>query len=244
MTCFRTLAFNLVFIFLSLFWSIVLLWTLILPRPAINSIVKHTYFRTLYWAEKYILGLTFKLEGLDNLPDSGGYVLAAKHQSAYETLKLPFILEHPAIVLKRELTWFPLWGWYPKRMGMIPIDRGSARVALKSITDGAKRVVNHEDRPLIIFPQGTRVAPGVTAPYKTGIAHIYKAVNGPVIPVALNSGVYWGKNSFWKKPGVITIKFLPPIPQGLEISDFMQQLETVLEKESTALLESHFAKAS
>lgn len=235
MHIFRTLAFNIVFFGLSLFWSLALLWILILPRKTINNILKNTYFRSVDWAERYILGLHCQIEGLENLPKSGGYVLAAKHQSAYETLKFPLLFDQTAIVLKRELTWIPLWGWYPRRMGMIPIDRGSARVALRSITEGAKRVVNDEKRPLIIFPQGTRVAPNTKRPYKTGIAHVYKAVDGPVIPVALNSGLYWGKNSFWKKPGTVTLKFLPAIPAGLDIHDFMQQLEDVLETESDAL---------
>ncbi|MGM0421836.1 MAG: lysophospholipid acyltransferase family protein [Pseudomonadota bacterium] len=231
----RTLTFNLVFFGASLFWSLALLWVLVLPRPLINKIIKNTYFRTVNWAERYILGLNCRVEGLENLPQSGGYVLAAKHQSAFETLKFPFLFDQTAIVLKRELTWIPLWGWYPRRMGMIPIDRGSARVALKSITDGAQRVVDSEQRPLIIFPQGTRVAPGDKKPYKTGIAHVYKAVNAPVVPVALNSGLYWGKNSFWKKPGTVTLKFLPPIPPGLEVHDFMLRLEDTLETESDAL---------
>lgn len=213
-----------------------MVWILILPRKWAIRILHDTYFTTIYLLEKYILGLEYKIEGWDNIPKDSGYILACKHQSAYETLKLPYLFANIAIVLKRELTWFPIWGWYPKKMGMIPIDRGSAKVAMASIVKGAKRVLNEEKRPLLIFPEGTRTRVGEKKKYKGGVGRIYEAVQIPVVPVALNSGLFWGKNKVWKRPGVVTIKFLPPIMPGLEMHQFMDKLQSDIETASDQLI--------
>tara|TARA_B100000686_G_scaffold354853_1_gene467702 strand:+ start:949 stop:1683 length:735 start_codon:yes stop_codon:yes gene_type:complete len=231
----RNLLFNLLFFFGSLFLSLILIWTILLPQKWTIKIIRNVYFRSVMYLEKYVLGLDYELVGLENLPDEP-FILAAKHQSAYETLKLPYLFEDVAIVLKRELTWIPLWGMYPPAMGMIPIDRGSAKVAMKSILKGAERILNEEHRPLLIFPQGTRTAVGEQRKYKIGIARIYEKVNRPVVPVALNSGLYWGKNKFWKRSGCVTLKFLPPIQPGLDQKAFMERLETAIETESQMLL--------
>ncbi len=233
--CFRSIAFNLCFFAGSLFFSIALLWIFILPKQKANNVIRICYFGYMDIIEKYILGLHLHIEGIENIPKNTPYILAAKHQSAYETLKLPFIIENPAIVLKRELTWIPIWGWYPKKMGMIAIDRGSATQAMRSIIKGAKRV-KAEGRPIIIFPQGTRVSPNEDIPYRGGLAKLYKEIDLPIIPMALNSGLHWGRNSFWKTSGTITFKFLPPIQAGLQPQEMMAKLEEILETESKALL--------
>jgi 1-acyl-sn-glycerol-3-phosphate acyltransferase len=235
----RTILFNFAYIFLSLFWSIALLWALLLPKKTLNALIRNTYFWSISIAEKYILGLTYKIEGVENIPKEGGYILAAKHQSAFETLKIPLIIKSPAIILKKELTFIPLWGLYPICMGHIAIDRGSAKVALKSIVEGAKRVINDEKRPVLIFPEGTRTKPGSPAEYKSGVSFIYKAVEAPVVPLALDSGKFWGKNSFWKKSGCVTLKFLPPIQPGLSGKDFMKRLENDIETASNELLDKN-----
>lgn len=232
----RTILFNIIYLAVSLFWSLVLIWVFVLPRKTLVKILQKTYFLSIAFIERYVLGLTYKIEGTEHLPKTGGYIIAAKHQSAYETLKIPLIIDDPAIILKKELTYIPIWGWYPTGMGHIAIDRGSAKQALKSIVKGAQRVLHDENRPVLIFPEGTRTPPGATPQYKSGIAHIYKATEVPVIPLALNSGVFWGKNSFWKKPGTVTLKFLPPIPSGLSNKEFMSQLEERIETASNALL--------
>ncbi len=234
----RNLVFNFFYFLLSIFWSVFLVWTLILPQSWAIKIVHDTYFTTVAILEKYLLGLTYKIEGWENIPQNSGFILAAKHQSAYETLKLPYLFADLAIVLKRELTWIPLWGWYPIKMGMIPIDRGSAKVAIESIIKGSKRILHEEKRPLLIFPEGTRTTVGETRKYKAGVGRIYEANDVPVIPVALNSGLFWGKNKFWKQPGCVTIKFLPPIEPGLETKTFMDRLQSEIEQESLALLPS------
>jgi len=231
----RSLAFNFLFFAGSLFFSLALLWALLLPRRQSAQIIRTVYFGYMDFIETNILGLHLKIEGWEHVPKDGAFILAAKHQSAYETLKLCKIMKDPAIVLKRELTWIPIWGWYPKKMGMIPIDRGSVTQAMRSIIKGAQRVKN-EKRPILIFPQGTRVAPGAKADYRGGIGKIYKDIALPVIPMALNSGLFWGRNAFWKKPGTVTFRFLPAIPAGLPPQEMMRQLEESIEKESNALL--------
>lgn len=233
----RNLLFNLVFFTFSFLASLFLIWSILLPQKWTIKIIRNCYFGGVLLIERYILGLDYRIEGWENVPTQGPFILAAKHQSAYETLKLPYIFEDVAIVLKRELTWLPLWGWYPRAMGMIPIDRGSAKVAMASILKGSKRIIDKERRPLLIFPQGTRTAVGEKRKYKFGIARIYEAVNAPVVPVALDSGVFWGKNKFWKRSGVVTIKFLPPIQPGLPMDQFMTRLENDIETASDKLLE-------
>jgi len=232
----RNILFNFLFFTLSFFLSLILIWSILLPQKWTIKIIRNFYFGVILLLERHILGLDYRIEGWENIPKSGSFILAAKHQSAYETLKLPYIFEDVAIILKRELTWIPLWGWYPRAMGMIPIDRGSAKEALGSIIKGSKRILNDEQRPLLIFPQGTRTAIGEKRKYKIGIGRVYESTDTPVIPVALNSGVYWGKNKFWKRSGCVTIKFLPPIPPGLPVSEFMQRLESDIESESDKLL--------
>ena len=232
----RNILFNTLYILTSVFWSLFLVWTLILPRKWAIKIIHDTYFRSIFLLEKYILNLDYKIEGWENVPQDSGFILACKHQSAYETLRLPYLFADIAIVLKRELTWFPIWGWYPVKMGMIPIDRGSAKVAMASIVKGAKRILHEEKRPLLIFPEGTRTIVGQTRKYKGGVGRIYEATNTPVVPVALNSGLFWGKNKIWKRSGVVTIKFLPPIKPGLPMAEFMDRLQSDIERESERLL--------
>lgn len=233
----RSIIFNFFFFFGSLFLSIALLWTLLLPRRVCTLLISKIYAGYVSFIEKHIMGITLELRGLENLPKDSLYIIAAKHQSAFETLILPYmaVLKYPTIVLKKELTYIPLWGWYPLRMGFIAIDRGSGSVAIRSIVRGSKRSVA-EGRPIVIFPEGTRTKVGETKKYKVGIAKIYHDLGVPVVPMALNSGLYWGKNSFFKKSGKVIFEFLPPIEPGLEQKEFMHKLELELEKASNALI--------
>jgi len=184
------------------------------------------------------MGITLKIEGIENLPADGKFIIAAKHQSAFETLNIPFMKEfhYPAIVLKKSLTYIPIWGLYTIGMKQIAIDRGSGTVAMRSIVRGSKRSIDN-GRAVIIFPQGTRTAVGAKKPYLVGIAKIYKELEVPVVPLALNSGLVWPKNSFMKHPGVVTYKFLKPIKPGLKPSELMEKLETIIETETDKLVE-------
>lgn len=184
------------------------------------------------------MGITLKIEGMENLPKDGKFIIAAKHQSAFETLNIPFMkkFKYPAIVLKKELVYIPIWGLYTIGTGQVAIDRSSGTVAMRSIVKGSKKAME-EGRPVIIFPQGTRTAIGAKKPYLVGIAKIYKELNVPVVPLALNSGLVWPKNSFMKYPGVVTYKFLKPIQPGLKPSELMEKLETTIETETDKLIE-------
>lgn len=236
MNLLRGIAFNIAFYGGSFLFGIGLQWIrFVKKREDAQRYIKNSYFTYVDWCERKILNLQLEMRGLENLPKDGAYIIAAKHQSAYETIKLALVIDDPAIVLKEELTKIPLWGWYTVKIGMISIDRGSALQAMRSIIRGAERV-KKEGRPIIIFPQGTRVPPGERRPYRMGLAKLYKEAELPIVPLALNSGVFWGKNSFIKKPGTVVFEFLPPIPPGRKPTDAMKELQEVLEERSDKLV--------
>jgi len=219
------------------------MWSLLLPAKTCVAIISCTYMKYIDLIEKYVMGITLKIEGLENIPSDGKFIIAAKHQSAFETLNIPFMKEfhYPAIVLKKSLKYIPIWGLYTIAMKQIAIDRGSVTVAMRSIIRGAEKTLSG-NRPFIIFPQGTRTAIGQKIPYRSGIAKIYKETNVPIIPLALNSGLVWGKNSFIKSPGIVTYKIMPPIEAGLEPSELMQKLEDIIETESDKLVEEELSR--
>lgn len=197
----------------------------------------HFWTRGVSWMERHLLGLTYEIRGAEHLPKSGGFIVAAKHESTYETFKLHAMFHDPAIVLKKELLAIPLWGHYLKKSGVIAIDRSTPERAAVSVRDGAK-VVAAQERPIVIFPQGTRVSPEATTkekPYKAGAFRVYEATGLPVIPLALNSGCFWPKGKLLKKSGVVVFEFLPEMPAGLDRQSFMRALEDALESKSRLL---------
>ena len=199
-----------------------MLWALPLPRRQMLYVV-HLWLRQMAWLENHIGGITYRVVGSAYVP-AGACIIACKHQSAWETLKLHLLFSDPAIVLKEELLNIPLWGWYLRRVGMIPIDRAGYTKALSSMMLAAHKAVA-AGRKIVIFPQGTRIAPGVTKPYKSGVVALYQELNLPIVPMALNSGLFWPKNGFLKKPGTITVEFLPPILPGLPREAMMERLK-------------------
>lgn len=211
-----------------------LLWTLPLPRRAMLRVV-HFWLAGVEWIEKNIGHLTYTVRGREHVPP-GACIVACKHQSAWETFKLHRLFDDPAVVLKEELLNIPFWGWYVRRAGMIPIDRAGGTKALGGMMRAAHAAVR-EGRKIVIFPQGTRLAPGVWKPYKSGVAALYQELKLPVVPMAHNSGLFCPKGSFVKKPGSITIEFLPPIPPGLTRDAMMARLERELEGAANRLLE-------
>jgi 1-acyl-sn-glycerol-3-phosphate acyltransferase len=178
--------------------------------------------------------LRYEVRGREYLP-AGPCLVAAKHQSAWETLKLHLLLPDPAVVLKRELTRLPVWGWFAVKAGMIPVDRGARGRALASLLAGARQVVA-EGRPIVIFPQGTRTAPGTHHPYRIGVGMLYEQLHLPIVPMALNSGLYWPRRAFLKRPGTIVVEFLPPIQPGLDRHQAMHELEARLEAATDRLV--------
>ncbi|MCB1783472.1 MAG: 1-acyl-sn-glycerol-3-phosphate acyltransferase [Alphaproteobacteria bacterium] len=234
----RSTIFNLLFFVVTSISCVLLLPTLFLPRQAYLFTVRFFVYTTEFLA-RTILGQRFEVRGREHLPTSGAYIVAAKHQSAYETLKLHILFKDPAVVLKKELLSIPVWGKYLEKSGVIAIDRSSPKAAIKSIQDGAIKIAA-QGRPMIIFPQGTRVRTDQTIkdkPYKIGVTRMQEAANVPIIPLALNTGLYWPRGSWTQKPGTIIFEFLPAIPPGGNPSETLRKLESQLEEKSGALLE-------
>lgn len=177
---------------------------------------------------RWIVGLRYEVRGLEHLPPDGGCIVAAKHQSAWDTFLFHGVLPDPVYILKKELLAIPFIGWYMRKGGMIDVDRDAGASAMRHMIAGAKAAAA-EGRQLVIFPEGTRTPPGDHRPYKPGIMALYGRMNRPVIPVALNSGWFWARQSFLKYPGTIVVEFLPPIAPGLDRHAFMDVLHTRIE---------------
>jgi len=220
------------------------LWTFFMGLGGMPMLALPMRYRTRaarFWAQgvlvllRWIVGLDHRVIGLENLPD-GASVIASKHQSAWDTIVFLALLPAPVYVLKQELMWIPIYGWYAKRTNMIPVDRSAGASALKSLIAKARPILA-AGRAIVIFPQGTRTPVGSTLPYLPGVYSVATALSGtPVVPVALNSGKFWGRRAILKRPGVITLQFLEPMPQGLDRRAFMAQLESRIEA-ATADLE-------
>jgi len=187
-----------------------------------------------------IVGLDGEIRGLEHVPQ-GACLIGMKHQSAWDTLILPVVLGDPAVVIKRELLWVPFYGWYARRAGSIAIDRRGGAGALRRMLAIARRAAA-AGRPLVIFPEGTRTAPGQTLAYQPGVAALYQALSLPLVPAAVNSGLYWGRRAFVKRPGRIILSFLEPIPPGLPRREVMRELEARIETATAALEKEGLAR--
>ncbi len=219
----RSLAFNFVF-YLSLIVQMIL-WTpyyFLSPRARAWFVPKF-WSRTSMWLHKVIGGTDSEITGTENLPE-GSFILAPKHQSFWDTIAFFPYLNDPLYILKRELTWIPFFGWYIMKMRMIPVDRGSRSKALKAVIAATKAELARNPRQLIIYPEGTRRAPGDEPAYKYGIVELYSQLGVPVVPVAHVAGLYWPRRKFLRFPGTIKARFLPPIPPGLDREEFMRRL--------------------
>lgn len=189
--------------------------------------------RATLWGLRWIIGARVSFEGLENVPQEGA-LIAMKHQSTLDTIVPALFIPRPVYVYKAELGNTPVMGAYLKK-NQLGVDRGGHAKALKSLVRGARVAVSHS-RQVLIFPEGTRQELDAPPDYKPGIAAMYKDLNIPVTPVALNTGLIWKPKGILRKPGHVTFKVLPPIPAGLSREDFMRELERVLETESQALL--------
>ncbi|WP_404373361.1 lysophospholipid acyltransferase family protein [Sphingomonas sp. MMS24-J45] len=183
-----------------------------------RALVAHTHFWTRWhgWTTRHILRIDQRIEGarFGDLQFGGAPVLyAAKHQSMYETLELGRMLRNPAIVMKQELAEIPVWGWAAKRYGVIVVDREASAGALRRMLRDARAALA-ANRSILIFPEGTRVAPGEQPPLRAGFAGLYQMLKIPVVPVAIDSGMVWPKHGP-KVPGTVTFRFGEPIPPGL-----------------------------
>ncbi|MGF1629053.1 MAG: lysophospholipid acyltransferase family protein [Kiloniellaceae bacterium] len=228
----RSLLFNAFFYGWTAIIVIVGLPLLLGPRIGIYYLGR-AWAHPILAALRLLCGLRHEVHGRENLPP-GAVLIAAKHQSAWDTIIFSILLWDHSFVLKRELLWVPLFGLYLARAGLIAVDRQGGSKALRKMVTAAKSVAA-AGRPIVIFPEGTRVAPDQQRPYHPGVAALYSQLGVPVVPVALNSGLFWRRRSFWKVPGSITLEFLPPIGPGLPRKVFLARLEQAIEGRSRAL---------
>lgn len=230
----RSILFNTLF-YASLILQMILLspYYFLAPRKKAFAIPKN-WARSNHWLMEKVVGTTFTVEGLENIPE-GGYILAPKHQSLWDTYALLPWLDDPVYILKRELMWIPIFGWYVARQKMIPVDRGARGKVMVKVMERAKQEMA-AGRQLIIYPEGTRRPAGAEPAYKYGIARIYRDLDVPVVPVAMHPGLFWPRRKFLRFPGHFKVKILPPIEPGLDPDVFYETLVEKLEKASDALL--------
>lgn len=229
----RSVLFNLVFYLWTALLGVVALPVLLAPRRC-SMRLGRWWSGTVLALLKAIVGLDHELRGNEHL--SGGVaIIAMKHQSAWDTLAVPLLIDDPAVVTKRELLWIPVYGWYVRRAGMIAIDRGAGLKALRSMIAEA-RVVVAQGRPIVIFPEGTRTAVGHHREFHPGVAALYRQLDLPVVPVAVNSGLFWSRRSFVRRPGRIIVEALPPVPPGLERKKFLAELQERIETATARLV--------
>jgi 1-acyl-sn-glycerol-3-phosphate acyltransferase len=230
----RSVVFNLLFYLNLVVYLLAALPTLLLPSHYLLSLAR-SWARTNLWLLRVVCGIRADFRGLEKIP-SGGLIIASKHQSIWETFALLPYVNDPTFILKRELMWIPLFGWFLWKAGMIPVDRGARGPALAAMTERAKVEVQR-GRQIIIFPEGTRRPPGAEPRYKFGVAHLYAETGMPCVPVALNSGLFWPRRSFRRFPGTVVVQVCEPIAPGLEKSDFIVRLQEAIETASAKLVE-------
>jgi 1-acyl-sn-glycerol-3-phosphate acyltransferase len=230
----RSLIFNLAFYLVTAIMLVAMLpLFFILPQWFGMGVVRE-WATTVVRLHRLIVGARLEVRGLENVPP-GGVLIASKHQSFFETFALIPLLKNPTIVMKQQIRWWPIFGQYTIKTGMIHVDREGKTAALRALSARAREEIG-KGREIIIFPEGTRRTPGAPPDYQTGVALLYKTLNVPVVPVALNSGLYWPRRSFLRYPGTIVFEFLPPIPPGLDSRAFLTRLETTIESASVRLM--------
>lgn len=233
MTFVRSAAFNTLFyVTLALFLVLGSPFFLAPRRWAIRAL--QVWAATSLWLLRVIAGIGIEVRGLDHVP-RGAALVAGKHQSFWETFAILPLLDDPCMVLKRELTWIPLFGWFALKFRMIAVERNAGPSALRRLLERGRDEIA-AGRQIVIMPEGTRRPPGAPPDYKPGAAALYGALGVSCTPFALNSGLYWPRRSFLRHPGTIVLEFLPPIPAGLSRRAFQQELETVIETASARLL--------
>lgn len=231
----RSLAFNVFFYVWTTLCCLTGILSLWMPVK-VNLTISKLWSKGSLWLSKYILGLDYRLEGWENLPKtSGGFIIACKHQSTWETIVFSTLLHNPSFVLKQSLMYIPLVGQFLKKLNMIPVARSaSKRGDLQAMLTQADYVVQ-QGQPIIIFPEGTRTLPGATPAYHGGVYTLYQHLNIPVVPIGLNSGLFWGRRAFCKKPGTISLRAAPLIQPGLKRPEFMKLLKQRIENASSSL---------
>jgi 1-acyl-sn-glycerol-3-phosphate acyltransferase len=233
MTALRSLLFNTAFYGVFTVMALAALPMLLLPRWGILVLIR-LWAHVNIFLLRVLAGIRFEVRGRENIP-KGACLVASKHQSVFETFALLLCFDDPAFILKRELYWLPLFGWFAWRAKMIPVNRGAKSKALRDMTLKAREAME-EGRQIIIFPEGTRRAPGAPPAYKYGLTHLYAQLDVPCVPVALNSGCFWPRRTFLRYPGTIVVAFLPVLPAGMGQGDFHNAVQERIEAASDVLL--------
>ncbi|HSX74249.1 MAG TPA: 1-acyl-sn-glycerol-3-phosphate acyltransferase [Shinella sp.] len=235
MIVFRSVLFNTLF-YLNLIAQMIVMTPayFLLPRKKAYVIAKN-WARSNHWLFDKVVGTTFEIEGLENIPGNGGYIFAPKHQSFWDAYALLPWLDDPFYILKRELTWIPLFGWYLKKQRMVPVDRSARGKVMAAVMQRTKDEMN-SGRQLIIYPEGTRRPPGAPPEYKYGIARLYRDLQVPVVPVVMHPGLFWPRRKFIRYPGHFKVRILPAIGPGMDPDAFLAHLVEVMETASDRLL--------
>jgi 1-acyl-sn-glycerol-3-phosphate acyltransferase len=232
MVALRSILFNVLFFAWTAAIVVFGLPALVIGRPAVYFIGR-LWSRVTFALLDHIVGLRYRILGSEQLI-APPVIIASKHQSAWDTMICSLLFPRPAYVLKRELTWIPFFGWLLIRGDMIAVDRGAGGSALRRMLRQAQKAAEQE-RSIVIFPEGTRTTPGTSRPYHPGVAALYEHLKLPVVPVALNSGLFWGRRSLIKYPGTITVEILDRIEPGLPRRAFLELLRQRIETASLRL---------
>jgi 1-acyl-sn-glycerol-3-phosphate acyltransferase len=237
----RSLLFNIAFYLNLMAWMLAILPVFALPRKALIRAAQ-AWARSSMRLMQAIVGTKVEFRGLDKIPP-GGLLVASKHQSLWETFALATLFDDPLYILKHELMSIPFFGWYIRKAAMIPIDRRAGSKALIDMIARAKAAVQ-QGRQILMFPEGTRRPVGAPAAYKFGVSHLYANLGVPCLPVALNSGDFWPRRRFIRRPGTIVVEILDPIAPGLPRDVFFRQMQDRIEAASTRLHAEAVAQAS
>ena len=235
----RSLVFNALFYVNTALWLIAALPTFFMPYRAIIEVAK-AWGRFNRALTRTVAGIDYEIRGAEKIP-RGPVIVAAKHQSAWETFALLSLFDNPTFIIKRELQWIPIFGWFTIKGRMVPVQRGAGSQALNNMIERA-RIELSRGRQLVIFPEGTRRAPGAEPRYKYGVAQLYAAEGVPCIPIALNSGLFWPRRSLRRNPGTVLVEVLDPILPGLDKDAFLERLKTEIETTTARLIAESQAK--
>lgn len=212
----------------ALGWLPAVLWN---KDNAIRAV--HGYTRWVRWSAAAIVGLRSEIRG--EVPQDE-VLIGAKHQSFFDIILIISVVPRPRFIMKKELLWAPFVGWYAKRLGCIPVDRGRGGEAMRKMVADVKAARSDQPGQLIIYPQGTRVAAGATKPYKVGVGVLYAQLKRDCVPAATNVGVFWPRHGLLRKPGLAVVEFLPRIPAGMRVDAFMTRIEPAVEDASNRLM--------
>lgn len=229
----RSACFNLAFYLVTALMMLVGIWLLVGPRSwAMQGLKLHG--QVCIWLLKVICGTRIEVRGREHIPD-GACLVVAKHQSAWDTFALIPLFRDPAIILKAELARIPLYGWFCVKFEHILVRRDRAAAALKAMVAEAKAKADAR-REIVIFAEGTRREPGAEPDYKPGYVALYESLGVPTVPLALNSGLFWPRNSFTRYPGTIVVEVLEPVPPGMARAEARKAIEAAIERASWRLI--------